>query len=184
MVAVTCAFSGCLGSSVSVASNFRNCEVKCEKPRWFTRKVRLACEGSRRYSPAGTSVATGLMDSGTADSVGCAKAAATRMPIARSRYMRLLPVFEHGVRAAMARTPNRATASHRFFADHHPVRPKAIAGHAPALGEEGFRHGHAHSAAFRERGEDALGFLGRVDMDADRIALRLVVTAARRIGTH
>src|SRR3954447_4070503 len=182
MVAVTFAFSGCLGSSISVASKLRNCEVKCEKPRWFTRKIRLACEGSSLYSPAGKSVVTGLMASGTAETVGCTSAAATSIPIAKSRYMtrpshcRWRPCRNmHG---------RQIVRSHRLFADHHPVRAEAIGDHAEASGEKGFGQRHIGRDAFRQCGEDTLRLFRRLHANIYRVALRLVVAASRRIRAH
>src|SRR5258708_26441487 len=66
----------------------------------------------------------------------------------------------------------------------HPGNAEPVGEHAEAMSPEGFAEGHGDGGFFRERAEDALGFLdvGETDVDAESLWLR--VAAWRRIGGH
>src|ERR1700720_3951812 len=66
----------------------------------------------------------------------------------------------------------------------HPGNAEAVGQHAEAVCPEGFTEGHGDGGAFRERAEDALGFLDVREADVDAESLGLRVAARRRIGSH
>src|SRR5258706_4781213 len=66
----------------------------------------------------------------------------------------------------------------------HPGNAEAVGEHAEAMSPEGFAEGHGDGGFFRERAEDALGFLDVGETDVDAKTLRLGVAAWRGIGGH
>src|SRR5258705_7122625 len=66
----------------------------------------------------------------------------------------------------------------------HPGNAEPVGEHAEAMSPEGFAEGHGDGGFFRERAEDALGFLDVGETGVDAETLRLGVSAWRRIGGH
>src|SRR5580700_9271631 len=70
-----------------------------------------------------------------------------------------------------------------FHVDH-PGNAEAVGEHAEAMRPEGFAERHGDGRAFRERAENALGFLDVVEPDIDAESLGLGIAAWRRVGGH